>query len=314
MKIIYHSLKGKVLEKNEEPSKNDSAFTWQEVKNFNPEDVSELVSSQKWNSFIEENLRDGSRHTRAAMYDDTLYVEFPAIYESHGPLYPNIVVIIQKKLVTTLHKGPEISLEATPDAFAGRKAKASPELSLLYFILETYVHHGLSKTLKLRKSIHDLVQEHDADPTSVDMSALAPIKKAVGDLMMITEEQNYALRVLKNMTSLHFDFATASIYIGELLHDVRQILSTLGRQEDRVEELHTHHVLFLQDQTNSKLSTLTIVSAIFQPMALVAGIYGMNFKVMPELEWTYGYYLCLGLMFSISAGMLLLFWRRGWFQ
>lgn len=314
MKIIYHSLKGKVLEKNDEPQKNDSAFSWQEVRNFTPEDVSELVATQKWNSFIEENLRDSSRHTRAAIYDDTLYVEFPAIYEEHGPLYPNIVVIVQKKSVTTLHKGPEISLEATPDAFAGRKAKTSPELSLLYFILETYVHHGLTKALKLRKSIHDLVQEHDADPVKADMSRLVPIKKAVGDLMMITEEQNYALRVLKNMTSLHFDFTSASIYFGELLHDVRQILSTLGRQEDRVEELHTHHVLFLQDQTNSKLSTLTIVSAIFQPMALVAGIYGMNFKVMPELEWTYGYYLSLGLMFTISTGMLLLFWRRGWFR
>lgn len=314
MKIIYHTLKGKILEKNEDHSVSENSFNWLEVKDFHPEDLPQLITGQKWNSFIEENLADSARHTRAAMYDDILYVEFPAIYEEHGPLYPNLVIIVQKGQVTTIHKGPSLNFESIANSFAGRKARISAELSLLYLLLEVHVQYGLSKALKLRKSIHDLVAKHDESPGEIDFDHLIPIKKAVGDLIMITEEQNYALRVLKNMTSQFFDFSKADIYFTELLHDVRQILSTSGRQEDRLEELHTHHVLFLQDQTNSKLGTLTVISAVFQPMALLAGIYGMNFQNMPELGWKYGYPLVIALMFSISGGMLLVFWRRGWFK
>ena len=314
MKIIYHTLKGKVLEKNHDTTAAESNFVWQEVKSYDPADLPEFISKQKWNSFIEENLADNARHTRAAMYEDTLYVEFPAIYEAHGPLYPNIVIIVQKGVVTTLHKGPALYFDSIADSFAGRKARISPELTLLYLLLETHVQHGLSQALKIRKSIHTLVEKHNNDSGDVDFDALLPIKKAVGDLIMITEEQNYALRVLKNMTSQHFDFSKADIYFTELIHDVRQILSTTSRQEDRLEELHTHHILFLQDQTNSKLGTLTVISAIFQPMALLAGIYGMNFKNMPELEWYYGYPLIIAVMFMISGSMIFVFWRRGWFR
>jgi magnesium transporter len=62
------------------------------------------------------------------------------------------------------------------------------------------------------------------------------------------------------------------------------------------------------------LRVLTVISAIFLPLTLLAGIYGMNFQHMPELDDPYSYYVILGLMFVIALGMLLFFYRRGWFK
>jgi len=88
----------------------------------------------------------------------------------------------------------------------------------------------------------------------------------------------------------------------------------IERLEMNVRELHQYNVLTLQDTTNNRLRLLTIISAIFLPLTLVAGIYGMNFERMPELSWSFGYPLVLGIMVLIGAGMLWLFYRRGWFD
>jgi magnesium transporter len=69
-----------------------------------------------------------------------------------------------------------------------------------------------------------------------------------------------------------------------------------------------------QDKMNSRLQTLTLISAVFLPLTLLAGIYGMNFAHMPELQWLYGYPGVLGFMVGIVVVMLYVFYRRGWFQ
>ena len=69
-----------------------------------------------------------------------------------------------------------------------------------------------------------------------------------------------------------------------------------------------------QDRTNQRLAVLTVISAIFLPLTLLAGIYGMNFDVMPELHYRYAYPLVIGLMVAVAIGMILYFRTRGWFK
>jgi magnesium transporter len=65
---------------------------------------------------------------------------------------------------------------------------------------------------------------------------------------------------------------------------------------------------------NQVMKTLTILTSIFAPLTLIAGIYGMNFEVMPELRLRYGYFVALGLMVVVAAGQTFWLWRRGWFE
>lgn len=64
---------------------------------------------------------------------------------------------------------------------------------------------------------------------------------------------------------------------------------------------------------NEIMKTLTVVSATFIPLTFIAGVYGMNFKHMPELEYENGYYTIIGLMLIITLGMVFYFKRRHWF-
>jgi magnesium transporter len=61
-------------------------------------------------------------------------------------------------------------------------------------------------------------------------------------------------------------------------------------------------------RTNEVVRTLTVFSAIFLPLTFIVGVYGMNFKVMPELDWAWGYPMVLILMALVAASMI--FWMR----
>ena len=88
----------------------------------------------------------------------------------------------------------------------------------------------------------------------------------------------------------------------------------MDRLEENVKDLNQQFLLEIQDRTGNRLKILTILSAVFLPLTLIAGIYGMNFENMPELGAQYAYYLILGFMALVTVGMLGFFYKNGWFD
>ena len=63
---------------------------------------------------------------------------------------------------------------------------------------------------------------------------------------------------------------------------------------------------------NEVMKVLTFIATLFIPLTFIAGLYGMNFRYMPELEWRLGYFLVLGLMAVLAGGMLWYFKKKNW--
>jgi magnesium transporter len=66
------------------------------------------------------------------------------------------------------------------------------------------------------------------------------------------------------------------------------------------------------NRMNEIMKTLTLMSTVMLPLTFIVGLYGMNFKHMPELEWVWGYPAVLGMMLLVVTGILLWFRHRGW--
>lgn len=97
------------------------------------------------------------------------------------------------------------------------------------------------------------------------------------------------------------------------VHDHLQRISDLAENyRELVSGLFDIHFSAVADKTNEVMKVLAVFSAIMLPLSLIAGIYGMNFEYMPELKRPYGYFLTLGLMAVVAAGLLYYFWRKGW--
>ncbi|HHY38461.1 MAG TPA: magnesium/cobalt transporter CorA [Clostridia bacterium] len=73
------------------------------------------------------------------------------------------------------------------------------------------------------------------------------------------------------------------------------------------------HVSMISNRLNSIMKVLTVIATVMMPLTVITGIYGMNFKYMPELHWKYGYFVVLGAMGIITLSMIHYFRKRGWF-
>lgn len=101
-------------------------------------------------------------------------------------------------------------------------------------------------------------------------------------------------------------------------HDIHDHLIKLSEMIDSssemTSEIRDNYISINSFRMNSIMKTLTVITTIFMPLTFIAGVYGMNFENMPELEWKYGYFIVLGIMLFIGAVMMNWFVRKGWFR
>ena len=102
------------------------------------------------------------------------------------------------------------------------------------------------------------------------------------------------------------------IYLRDVHDRTVQLLDMVETTRELAASLVEIHLSISANRSNQIMKTLTIMASIFIPLTFVAGVYGMNFEIMPELAWRWGYPLILAVMLGIGLGLLLWFRHRGW--
>ena len=103
------------------------------------------------------------------------------------------------------------------------------------------------------------------------------------------------------------------VHLRDCYDHVIQLQESIESYREVCSDLRDFHLSAVSNKTNEVMKTLTIVSTIFIPLSFLAGLYGMNFEVMPELHWRYSYFVLLAVMAAIVVGFFVWFRRRGWF-
>jgi magnesium transporter len=89
-------------------------------------------------------------------------------------------------------------------------------------------------------------------------------------------------------------------------------MDTIESFRDAVSGMLDIYLSSISNRMNAVMKVLTIIATIFIPLTFIAGIYGMNFKYMPELEWRWGYAAALAVMIVVAVVMLIYFRRKKW--
>jgi magnesium transporter len=132
--------------------------------------------------------------------------------------------------------------------------------------------------------------------------SIIPLRDSLYDIKSIKDDNVFNVIEAENFTF----FARLHQKSLELLEQIESDMGSLESASNFFFSAQTHKM-------NEIMKTLTIVSAIFIPLTFIVGVYGMNFKYMPELEYEHGYYTVVGIMFLIVLGMIYYFKRRRWF-
>jgi magnesium transporter len=139
-------------------------------------------------------------------------------------------------------------------------------------------------------------------------------------------EKLYLLRrrasVIKNMlTSVHeilnktgLTYADKSPYLQDVIDNASRLQYQANQLYEDANNLLSIHLSLASHRTNEVMRILTIFSVFFMPLTFIVGVYGMNFKYMPELEMEWGYGLTW--LFMIGVVVFIYFWfrRKGWLR
>ena len=105
---------------------------------------------------------------------------------------------------------------------------------------------------------------------------------------------------------------TTTPYLRDVYDHLVQVIDTIEIYRDILSEMHSTHLTAVSNRMNEIMKVLTVIATIFMPLTFIAGVYGMNFKHMPELDWHYGYYAIWLVMIGIGVGMYFYFRRKKW--
>lgn len=147
---------------------------------------------------------------------------------------------------------------------------------------------------------------------TVDDDVLIAIKNLQEKTMQIRENIIDKQRVVSNMLKSDLFPLDLKPKLTIIIKDINSLIEHTNFSFDRLDYLQDTFLGLVNIQQNKIIKIFTIVSVIFMPPTLIASMYGMNFKFMPELDWKYGYLFAIGLMVSFVVGILYYFRRNKW--
>jgi magnesium transporter len=241
------------------------------------------------------------------------FFKFP-IYSTDGAselLHLSFLCI--PNLVVTLHSGPLASLEHTIKELTVEMTLSQPTISALVnllFFLESTKSLRISEALK--KAVFDLDEGMDDNPDSVNANEIRAQKRSLRTLDTVVGAQISCFEYVGSMNRPFLDLMALTKRFQLVTSNASAANQIVDRLEKTISDIHQRFETNQQEKTNRRLAVLTVLSAIFMPLTFIAGIYGMNFNTMPELQHAFGYPAVLIFMALVAGGMYLYFKKRGW--
>jgi len=135
-------------------------------------------------------------------------------------------------------------------------------------------------------------------------------KKDLRRLENLSEEQLDALRQWKEAAGELDD--SLAVRFTDLAEHVHRVMSHAVHLQSEIDSLVQIHFAAVSHRTNEVMRVLTVLTAVFLPLTLIVGIFGMNFENMPELKLPWAYYATLAAMVTVALLMLAWFRRKRW--
>lgn len=293
----------------------DGKPRWVDIVSPNDDELRTIMKPLVHDDMIIEEFILKERNLPVAHSENELYFEFPIIRDKVSFDHEYIAFLCMPSLLITIHDNEiEVLNKLSQDLCKHLHLQRATIASLLFNLMAELVEKNYFLYMDQREKITKLSNKVMKGQNSIDVKAILHLKKNIGRINIMIEDQLHCINTIQIYEGVAFDIGKQRRNFNSLEDEVRNGFRFLSRYENRLEDIHKHYELMLQEKTNNRLKVLTIVAAIFLPLNLVAGIYGMNFQYIPTLDWAFGYHAALGLMVLVAFSMVYYFYRTGWFK
>lgn len=182
---------------------------------------------------------------------------------------------------------------------------------LAYALVDTVIDGYFPAVEAIGEVLEDLEEEILERPSQGAIARLHAVRRVLVTLHRSMWRQRDALGQILRGDGEPLGQAVR-VYFRDAHDHALQVLDAVESYRELTIGLMDLYLSSVSNRLNEVMKTLTIMATIFIPLTFVVGVYGMNFDVMPELRWRFGYPLVWAGMIAIAAGLLWWFRRRGW--
>ena len=269
-------------------------------------------------SLILEDILNTEQRPKIDDFGDYIFIVLRSIF----PVSPQdknhfdtdqISIVLGNNYVFTTQEVKSDIFDSIKERLVNYKGKIRTRGSdyLAYAMIDSVVDTYFLILDKLLESINTIEMELIENPKPSTLESIHLLKRE----LIFLRKNIWPLREVlvymdRNETGIIKD--TTKPFLRDVHDHIIQVLDTIEAYRDITSGMLDVYISSVSNKLNEAIKVLTILSIIFMPLTFIAGVYGMNFKNMPELNWHYGYFYVLGFMGVLVSFLMLAFKKKKW--
>lgn len=319
MLTYFRQVEGRIeqgAELRPEALQQPDTLHWVDLEDPTPEEALVLESVFHFHPLAIEDAVAEVSHPKADDYDDYLFLVLHGISfdAPRGEFVTRpLNAFLGRNYLVTLHRGEMRSVRAAREQCSKGVAASLPRG--VDFLLHQMLDQMFERYFPTIDALEDKIQllqievfEHANRET---LDRIFALKRDIMHLRRICMPER---EIVHRLARGEFKTvsAKAALYFRDVYDNLYRIVESSFGYQDMVQGTLDAYLSTVNNRLNETMKRLTVISAIFAALTVITGVYGMNFRHMPELEWRYGYFLILLFMISVALGLLWLFKRNRW--
>lgn len=221
-------------------------------------------------------------------------------------------LFVGKNYVVSFHKTDLIELSNLREKLiSNQNIWTEGHLYITYLIFDKIVDQYFPAVFKIEDSLSKIVIRASKNVSHIVIDRVFSLRE---DLLKLRRNINSMKELLyRILNSEHLqDFRNNKHYFNDIYDHLLKLSDIVDSNREMTADMRDSFLSINSNRMNKIMTILTVISSIFIPLTFIVGIYGMNFDIMPELRWKYGYFIILGIMGAIGVAMFLWFKVKGW--
>lgn len=297
--------------------KDAPEITWISVDGLqNTELMEELGNVFSLHPLVLEDILNTNQRPKMEDYGDYLYIVLRN-FNGHGNgtlTSEQISIILGRNFVLSFREKESAIFEPVKERLAGNKGRIRKSGAdyLVHALIDSIVDNYFIVLENMEEKIDVLENDIVKKTTPVMLQAIHDLRRELIILRKSLWPLREAINSLERSESQLINESTG-FYFKDISDHVITVIESVENFRDMLASMLDIYLSSVNIKLNEVMKVLAIIATIFMPLTFIAGVYGMNFKHMPELEWHWGYFVVLGVMLTVALYMIHYFRKKKWF-
>ncbi len=314
-----NNLEEKEVNKIEEcfPFKKKPTVTWVNIDGLHEVDVIEKIGNYfEVHPLVLEDILNTDQRPKMENFDKYIFFIIKMLYfdeKLHEIHTEQVSLILGGNFVISFQESIGDVFDPIRERISNSKGRIRSKGTdyLVYSLLDAIVDNYFIILEKVGEKVEDMEEDLISNPTPSTLQEIYNLKREMIYLRKSVWPLREVISGLQRDESALIQEST-EVYLRDIYDHTIQVIDTIETFRDMISGMLDMYMSSVSNKMNEVMKVLTIFAAIFIPLTFVVGVYGMNFDIMPELHWQWGYLIIWVIIILVAFSMIIYFKQKKW--